>query len=184
MKFERYDGNPILKPNGNAWEDLCVLNPGVVINKKTGKVEMLYRAAGNDFEHYIRFGLAESDDGVHFNRVSDKPAMDVNAEYSDGGCIEDPRIVEIDGIYYITYAGRPFAPGRYWIPEDYKKFKESREKWPESAPWLLRNETVTFLACTKDFKNYKRLGRITDSRYDDRDVVLFPEKVNGKFVMI
>ena len=184
MKFERYAGNPILKPNGNAWEDLCVLNPGVVINKKTGKVEMLYRAAGNDFEHYIRFGLAESDDGVHFNRVSEKPAMDVNAEYSDGGCIEDPRIVEIDGIYYITYAGRPFAPGRYWIPEDYKKFKESREKWPESAPRLLKNETVTFLACTKDFKSYKRLGRITDSRYDDRDVVLFPEKVNGKFVMI
>ena len=84
MKFERYAGNPILKPNGNAWENLCVLNPGVVINKKTGKVEMLYRAAGNDFEHYIRFGLAESDDGVHFNRVSEKPAMDVNAEYSDG----------------------------------------------------------------------------------------------------
>ena len=184
MKFERYAGNPILKPDGNAWENLCVLNPGVIVNNETGKVEMLYRAAGNDFEHYIRLGLAESDDGINFTRVGNEPAMDVHSEYADGGCLEDPRIVEIDGVYYITYAGRPFAPGRYWVQEDYKKFKEGREKWPESAPWLLRNETVTFLACTKDFKTYKRLGRLTDSRYDDRDVVLFPEKVNGKFVMI
>ena len=184
MKFERCRENPVLKPNGNAWEDLCVLNPGVIIEKATGKIKMLYRAAGNDFEHLIRLGIAESDDGIHFRRLSDKPAMDVCRDDADGGCLEDPRIVEIDGVYYITYAGRPFAPGRYWVEEDFKKIKAEREKWPDSAPWLLRNETVTYLACTKDFKSYKRLGRITDSRYDDRDVVLFPEKINGKFVML
>lgn len=184
MNFERCKENPILKPNNNAWEDLCVLNPGVIIEKSTGKIKMLYRAAGNDFEHLIRLGIAESDDGIHFTRLSDEPAMDVHRDEADGGCLEDPRIVEIDGVYYITYAGRPFAPGRYWVEEDFKKIKASREKWPETAPWLLRNETVTYLACTKDFKTYKRLGRITDSRYDDRDVVIFPEKINGKFVML
>lgn len=184
MNFERCKENPILKPNNNVWEDLCVLNPGVIIEKSTGKIKMLYRAAGNDFEHLIRLGIAESDDGIHFTRLSDEPAMDVHRDEADGGCLEDPRIVEIDGVYYITYAGRPFAPGRYWVEEDFKKIKASREKWPETAPWLLRNETVTYLACTKDFKTYKRLGRITDSRYDDRDVVIFPEKINGKFVML
>ena len=31
MKFNKYAGNPILKPNeANAWENLCVLNPGVI----------------------------------------------------------------------------------------------------------------------------------------------------------
>ncbi|MCK7487521.1 MAG: hypothetical protein MZU97_19930 [Bacillus subtilis] len=41
-----------------------------------------------------------------------------------------------------------------------------------SSQW---NNTVTYLAITQDFKTYKKLGRMTDSRVDDRDVFLFPE---------
>jgi predicted GH43/DUF377 family glycosyl hydrolase len=37
---------------------------------------------------------------------------------------------------------------------------------------------------TKDFKTFIRAGRLTDPVLDDRDVVLFPEKVNGKYVMM
>ncbi len=184
MKFTRYEGNPILKPQGDGWESLCVLNPGVIVDESTGKIMMLYRAAGNDRNHNIRLGLAVSDNGYDFERVSDEPAMDVRDEDPDGGCIEDPRIVCIDGVYYITYAGRPFAPGRYWIEDEFEQFKKERQKWPASAPAIMRNETASYLACTKDFKTYKRLGRITNTRYDDRDVVIFPEKVNGKYVML
>ena len=36
----------------------------------------------------------------------------------------------------------------------------------------------------EDLKNWKKLGRITDSRTDDRDVVIFPERINGKYVKI
>jgi len=185
MKILKYSGNPILKPDSkNAWENLCVLNPGVIFDKKSNKFIMLYRAAGNEWEHYIRLGLATSEDGYHFTKDSDKPIMDVIPEDADGGCIEDPRIIKMDGVYYITYAGRPFFPGKYWVDEDYKKVKAEREIQPESAPRLLHNETTSYLACTRDFKNFKRLGRITDSRYDDRDVIIFPEKVNGKFVKL
>jgi predicted GH43/DUF377 family glycosyl hydrolase len=44
--------------------------------------------------------------------------------------------------------------------------------------------TLTHLAYTYDFKNFKKLGRITDSRYDDRDVILFPEKINGRYAKL
>ena len=37
---------------------------------------------------------------------------------------------------------------------------------------------------SKDLKHWKKLGHITDPRFDDRDVVIFPEKINGKFVML
>jgi len=37
---------------------------------------------------------------------------------------------------------------------------------------------------TKDFKSYIRAGRLTDPTLDDRDVVLFPEKINGKYIMM
>jgi predicted GH43/DUF377 family glycosyl hydrolase len=37
---------------------------------------------------------------------------------------------------------------------------------------------------TKDFKSYIRAGRLTDPILDDRDVILFPEKINNKYVMM
>ena len=186
MNIIKYGGNPILRPNTvNQWENLCVLNPAVIYDDEHKKFVMLYRAAGDDYKHLIRLGLAMSDDGFHFERISDKPAMDVDEDDADGGCIEDPRIIKMDGVYYITYAGKPYYPARYWIPEMVKRRNEERFKWPQSAPTFVRDShTTTFLAATVDFKKFKRLGRITDSRYDDRDVVIFPEKVGGKFVRI
>jgi predicted GH43/DUF377 family glycosyl hydrolase len=40
------------------------------------------------------------------------------------------------------------------------------------------------LALTKDFKTFIRAGRLTDPTVDDRDVIIFPEKIGGKFVML
>ncbi len=188
LKFDRYPGNPILSPEKrNRWENFCVLNPAVCFDEKTNKFVMLYRAGGDDIRHKIRLGLATSDDGIHFERRSDEPVFDADDYEPDGGCIEDPRIVCIDGRYFITYAARAFAPGRYWLPD--KQFKAERGTWlvkqPECSPQFIKvNHTVTYLAYTDDFVTYKKLGRITDSRLDDRDVVLFPRKINGKFVRI
>ena len=59
VKLTKYSGNPILEPNPhNAWEERCVLNPAVVYDESSRKFIMLYRAAGNDVRHQIKFGLA------------------------------------------------------------------------------------------------------------------------------
>ena len=77
LKFKKYDGNPILKPNKkNDWEERCVLNPAVVYDDKNDEIVMVYRAAGNDVRHQIKLGLATSKDGVHFTRQSDKPVFE------------------------------------------------------------------------------------------------------------
>ena len=186
MKFNKYENNPILSPlKEHPWENFCVLNPGVIFDDENNKFIMLYRAAGDDIKHKICLGLATSEDGFHFTRCFDKPVFDLPETEIDGGCAEDPRIVKIDDYFYITYAARAFCPGRYWLPT----FKEERAQWfkpqKETVPAFYRiNHTVTYLAMTKDFVNYVRLGRITDSRIDDRDVVIFPRKINGKFVRI
>ena len=188
MKLKKYADNPILSPNPDLdWESFCVLNPAVIFDKEKEKFVMLYRAAGSETKHIIRLGLATSKDGIHFERESDKPIFDVDPNDADGGCIEDPRLIKMDGYYYLTYASKPFYVGRYWL--------DRKERWdaslgcpypegPSEPKFIRERHTTTYLAYTKDFKNYKRLGRITDSRYDNRDCVLFPEKVNGKFVKI
>lgn len=181
MKLQKYANNPILLPNpANEWENLMVLNPAVVYDEKAGEFIMLYRAAGDTEMHLIYLGLAKSKDGIHFVRQSDQPNLSPSENNADAGGIEDPRLVKFGDWYFLTYASRPYAPGRYWL--------NAPRPWvnpPEAGPQFLQwNDTVTHLAITKDFQTYKKLGRITDTRTDDRDVVFFPEKVNGQFVRL
>lgn len=181
MKLERVNCNPIFVPNpSNSWEELCVLNPAVIFNDEDNKFYMFYRAAANDKKHTISLGLATSDDGINFKRYSDKPILSGQEGGCDEGGIEDPRIVKIGDYYYLTYASRVFHPGQYWR-EDKEYFGFQPENGPRS---LIYNNTLTHLAVSKDLIHWKKLGRITDPRFDDRDVVIFPEKVNGKYVML
>jgi beta-1,2-mannobiose phosphorylase / 1,2-beta-oligomannan phosphorylase len=178
MHFDKCPSNPILKPYPeNAWESLCVLNPAVVYREEDGLFYMIYRAAGNDKTHYIYLGLATSKDGVDFHRESNQPLISPDKNGADGGGVEDPRIVKIGDYYYMTYASRVFAPGQYW-----KSDHENYGFHPEYGPSvLLYNNTETHLAVSKDLRDWKKLGRITNAKDDDRDVVIFPEKINGKF---
>lgn len=181
MKLKKYECNPIVTPNpANDWESLVTCNPGVIYDN--GKFYMLYRAAGNDPEHVIRFGLATSTDGFSFTRESDTPVFGPSADGYDSGCVEDPRIVKFGDEFYITYAYRPMSPGQYWkFAHDVVLKPECGEDAPKAWKENLGN---TGLAVTKDFRTYRRLGRLTSPVLDDRDVILFPEKVGGKFVLL
>ena len=192
MKLIKSRENPILKANpANAWESLCVLNPAAIYDEEKQEFIMVYRAAGNDVRHEIKMGLATSKDGVHFERQSDKPVFFGTPSEADGGCVEDPRIVKLGDMYYMTYAARCYAPGQYWLEpwvEGVSKppmYLDGSDVHGEELPVMAKkNITVTYLAVTKDFKRYKKLGRLTEPSIDDRDVMLFPEKINGQYVII
>lgn len=192
MKFEKYIHNPILKPNPeNQWEERCVLNPAVIYDEERQEFIMLYRAAGNDKRHQIKLGLATSKDGINFVRQGNKPVFEGSHEEADGGCVEDPRLMKIGDIYYLTYAARAYAPGQYWLEEYVEgvtkapRYLDETDVIADEIPKFAKdNITVTYLAATKDFKVFKKFGRITEATVDDRDVFLFPEKVNGKYCMI
>lgn len=186
MKFQlsRFSENPILTPVADSsWQSLVRTNPGAWYDAEEKTVYLLYRAAGNDPEHKVYFGLATSNDGFNFNPVSDQPVFGPSLDGFDAGCVEDPRLVKIGEWYYITYAARPFPPGQYWIPINERKYR--RMTCPEEFPWIMRhNATATGLAMTKDFKTWFRAGRMTSPMVDDRDVILFPEKIDGKYYMM
>lgn len=183
MKLTKYEKNPIIAPNpANAWESFVTTNPGAVYDEVRKKVIMLYRAAGDDKEHVIRFGLAESDNGLDFTRMSDQPVFGPSADGFDAGCVEDPRIMKIGEWFFVTYAARHFAPGQYWLRAGDVNVMENPT--PEIPPRIAKSATSTGLALTKDFKTWHRCGAVTDSRIDDRDVYFFPEKINGKWWMI
>ncbi|NLN51092.1 MAG: glycosidase [Acholeplasmataceae bacterium] len=179
MKLVKAKENPILKPeNKNKWESLSVCNPGVWY--ENGTFYMLYRGAGKDRAHQIQIGLALSNDGINFQRYEKNPVLRPTKDGYDAGCVEDPRIVKFDDLFYVTYAYRPFPPGRYWLNEKYN------HNFPlQGTPsGLKENKTNTALALSKDLITFKKIGRITQFNLDNRDVILFPEKINGKYYLL
>lgn len=179
MKLTRAKENPIIKPvKNNDWESLTVCNPAAWY--ENGTYYLLYRSAGDDDAHKIYLNLATSTDGVNFKRYEKNPVLVPDLNSFDGGCVEDPRIVKFGELFYITYAYRTFPPGKYWLQQGYD------HGWPiNNLPkGLQENKTNTGLAISKDLKTFQKLGRITKHDLDNRDVILFPEKINGKYVML
>lgn len=150
--LQRYEKNPILIPNeANWWESKAVFNCAILHSEN--KFHMLYRAIG-EYERYIsRIGYASSTDGYSFAR-SNHIALEPMQDYEKYG-IEDPRMVEIDNQVYITYV----------ILSAYVT---------DGAVV----EASTALATTTDFLKYTRLRIITSKGSNNKDVVLFPEKMN------
>lgn len=175
MKLTKWKDNPILEPTeeGN-WEKLAVCNPGAWY--EDGRVYLLYRASAETDIYKIYLGLAESNDGFHFKRVSEKPIYTPTLDF-EAGCAEDPRIVKFEDTFYITYACRAHP---------YTDFiNGNRPKYPENAPKSLKeNLTRSGLLRSKDLKTFEPLGPITRDDVDDRDVIIFPEKINNKYVML
>lgn len=184
MKLQRYPGNPILSPHpDHCWEDLAVFNPAAFYDEAAGKVLLLYRTAESGPEYKCWFGLATSRDGYHFERASDQPALGPSVEGFDGATIQDPRIVRMGDWFYVTYACRHYPFGQFWNPEVKKRYAVPGCP-PEFPRYLRINATLTGLALTRDFKTWIRAGWLTDPLLDDRDVILFPEKIRGKYVLM
>lgn len=184
MKLKRFDGNPILTPHPrHPWEDLAVFNPAAWYDEAPGEVLLLYRTAESGPEYKCWFGLAKSRDGFHFERVSDQPCLSPSIEGYDGATIQDPRITKMGEWFYVTYACRHFPFGQFWVPGGRDQFLKT-DMPPEAPRYLRLNATLTALAMTRDFKSWIRAGVLTDPTLDDRDVILFPEKIGGKFWMM
>jgi predicted GH43/DUF377 family glycosyl hydrolase len=55
---------------------------------------------------------------------------------------------------------------------------------PETPHAIAENITRSGLAATKDFKTWHRFGPITQALVDNRDVIIFPDRVDNEFVML
>jgi len=168
---------PILLPNKkNWWESKAVFNPGAVY--EDGTFYLLYRAVG-EYENYIsRFGLAVSEDGFNFTRVSDEPVFVGKEWYDRGGC-EDARIVKIGEKFYITYASLPRSPAEVGpIKEILQKLKNDIY-YPR-----LHVPSYTALLTSYDLRKFDRHGVVTPTDIDDRDGILFPEKIDDEYILL
>jgi predicted GH43/DUF377 family glycosyl hydrolase len=95
-----YQGNPVMMPGGSSWESNYVFNPGVVY--RNGKFDMLYRGqSGSESQ----IGLATSTDGHHFTQYAGNPVITGDGAAGSEPGAEDPRLYELNGVYYTFFTG-------------------------------------------------------------------------------
>ena len=160
MRLKRHPANPVLLPDPSSnWENANVFNPGVLHHN--GLFHMFYRAQGLDW--ISRIGYAVSADGVFWNRLRE-PVLDVSGTTDSRG-VEDPRIVKIDGVYYMTYT----AYGRVYQGE--------------GEPTGVGGYILPMVARSTNLLTWEKLGPILRGE-DNKDHVLFPRKIRGRFAAL
>ncbi len=151
MKLTRHPANPILLPDPTSeWETYNVFNPSVIFHN--GLFHMHYRAQGLDW--VSRIGYAVSADGVRWNRLR-RPVLEPANENEARG-VEDPRVTEIDGTFYMAYTAYARSPvGSFNI-----------------TPMFARSTNLIA---------WERISALVHGE-DNKDHSLFPRKVNGRFL--
>ena len=201
-----------------------VLNPGLVADPKTGRLHMLVRVSGPCPEKQlpgcpmpfpIHFAYAWSDNGgKDWDFDLSRPALSPAIAYEEkdmwlvngrgervanyhNGCIEDPRLLFIEGECYCIIAARTFPAGPYWVHDDPVQCMPEWAKRADSPIGNQGNVTTTVLykvdLSALTAKEYDRafsyVTDLTDPKNgEDRDVFIFPNKmkIDGKmqYVMI
>lgn len=174
--FKKSEKNPIIAPDpSHRWESRATFNSAAVY--EDGKVHFVYRALGDSDLSVL--GYATSKDGIHIDERSEEPiyiprepfetpGQQVFKTFADHfasgggyGGVEDPRITKVDDRFFMTYVAFDGAnPPRVALTsisiEDF--LNKNWEKWDKpkliSAPGMV-----------------------------NKNAVIFPEKINGKYVV-
>jgi len=124
LGFKEYANNPILSPNpANNWESAYLYKLSAIVIDD--KVWRLYRAQNSTKTSSI--GLAWSDDGYNFTRYTNLVLTGTESYEAKGG-VEDPRVIRVNGTFYMTYTG--FDGKRSTLPRDFHGSRQLAEIRP------------------------------------------------------
>ncbi|RKS95778.1 putative GH43/DUF377 family glycosyl hydrolase [Flavobacterium limicola] len=179
----------ILSPTDHQFENNGVFNPGIYQEGNT--IHVLYRAV--EHGNYSTIGYAKLDGPMKVTERHEKPLIIRDFDYEKHG-VEDARIVKIEDTYYITYTAYDGvnAMGALATSKDLIHF----EKHGVITPHVNYQEYENFVNyCDSNKLNPKyhqyynlfaQIGLVADEfrLLRDKDVVLFPRKINGKFMLL
>ncbi|MCF7824126.1 MAG: glycosidase [Candidatus Marinimicrobia bacterium] len=157
MKLTRYSRDPVLKTvPEHKWERAAVFNAGAVY--ENGLYHMIYRATDigghESFGDYINnLGYAWSENIIDWQRLPE-PILKNDVPQELRGP-EDPRIVKLEGRFFMTYTG---FGGRY--QGDYR----------------------ICLAISEDLKSWERQGVLLHD--ENKNAAFFPQKFGNEYLLL
>ncbi|KAF2515635.1 glycoside hydrolase family 130 protein [Flavobacterium foetidum] len=180
----------ILEKTERAFEELGVLNPAIY--QDGNNVHMFYRAAKKG--NFSTIGYCRFEGPLTLVERHNEPIFIPEYIYEIHG-VEDPRITKIDDKFYMTYVTYDGinACGALATSKDLLSFKKKGIMTPKfilnEFTNLIRkhlhNPSVARILAFNTHRNYPLTETIKDNLFVwDKNVVLFPKKINGKFVAL
>jgi beta-1,2-mannobiose phosphorylase / 1,2-beta-oligomannan phosphorylase len=176
----------LLEKTGLVFENEGVLNPAVIREDDT--VHLFYRAVSKG--NYSSIGYCRLSGPLTVAERSGSPLLFPQFDYESKG-MEDPRIVKIDDLYYLTYTAYDGinALGALAVSTDLKHFDKLGLIVPQ-----IDYEAFSRLAGSKEIINEKYL-RYNEHRHSteeagkkmllwDKNVIFFPRRINGQLVFL
>lgn len=172
----------ILKKRGLDFECEGVLNPAVI--SYNNFIHIFYRAVGKG--NYSSIGYCRLSSPMQIEEQFDSPVLFPQYDYEVHG-VEDPRIVLIDDLFYLTYTAYDGinALGALAVSRDLQTWEKKGIITPQ-----IMYDAFKLLAESKGIINEKYLRFNEDFRFPakqdqkimvwDKNVIFFPRRINGK----
>jgi len=158
--------NPILAPVANhPWEKKAVFNAGAV--EIDGTIHILYRAMSED--NTSTLGYAATKNGVKITERLPDPVYVPRADFEmkkgqaggNSGC-EDPRLTKIGTTIYLGYTAF-----------------NGKDPWRAALSHISVDNFVAHR-----FDEWSAPQIVTPDMVNDKDMCVFPEKINGQYMII
>lgn len=176
----------VLEKTTYEFENDSVLNPAVMTNGHT--LHMFYRAVR--MHNRSSIGYCRFEGPMQMVERKTEPLLSPQFDYEGQG-MEDPRIVQIEGIYYLTYTAydgnnargalATSDDGMHWVrrgiitPQlSFDHFRELTAAAKNMSNKYFRFDSSQEVETMQGKKLY----------VTDKDLVLFPRRINGKFYIL
>lgn len=176
----------LLKKTTLVFENEGVLNPAAI--REGENVHLFYRAVSSG--NHSSIGYCKLNGPFTVTERFDKPVISPEFEYESHG-VEDPRIVKIDDLYYLTYTAYNGvnALGALVVSKDLLHWEKKGIIVPQ-----ISYEEFTLLTADKGLIDEKYVrynasqGNIKMEGQQvflwDKNVVFFPRRINGKLCFL
>lgn len=172
----------VLQKSSLAFEMEGVLNPAVI--KIGADIHMFYRAVGKG--NYSTVGYCKLSGPMMVTEQSESPVLFPQFDYESRG-VEDPRIVKIDDLYYLSYTAYDGvnAMGALAVSHDLIHW----EKKGIIVPQFTYSEFSRFAGAKKaineKYLRYNAHERVKEKHgikmlVWDKNVIFFPRRIQGK----
>jgi predicted GH43/DUF377 family glycosyl hydrolase len=169
----------LLRNSDLEFENEGVLNPAVI--REGNNIHLFYRAVRTG--NYSTIGYCRLNHPLTIIEHRDTPLLFPQFDYESQG-MEDPRIVKIDGLYYLTYIAfdGKNALGALATSANLQQFEKQGIIVPKMEFNIFKNLAESKSKLNGKYERYNNAGG--NSIVMDKDLVFFPRRINGKLTFL
>lgn len=169
-----------------GFENEGVLNPAVI--REEGSIHLFYRAVSKG--NHSSVGYCRLKGPLTVEERFDSPVLFPQYGYESHGA-EDPRIVKIEDLYYLTYTAYDGvnAMGALAVSKDLPHFEKLGLIVPQITFDEFRRLAGSKGAINEKYIRYNDHRHITEEKDKkiflwDKNVIFFPRRINGKLYFL